>query len=209
MRERIFVLLSLIVIVLALVGLNAASYVRIKDEPDSEEKARRTTFNAGATGTRAFYDFLRENGRHAVRWQQKTSALLEKKENQPTTFFIIGRTLRQFEDEDFRNILSWTEQGGRLVIVDREPNPRLLPQSGVWKISALSKPTFLVGQANSDNVNEMTSGVAAAKPAQPSILTSGVNSVMPSKYASAISIGEAGKSDTVGFVEATPKPAPK
>jgi hypothetical protein len=209
MRERIFVLISLAVIVVALVGLNAASYVRIKEEPDSEDRARRTTFNAGATGTKAFFDFLRENGRHAVRWQQKPSALFENGRNQPATLFIIGETLRPFEDEDIRNILRWTAGGGRLIIVDREPNSQLLPASGGWKVSALPKPNFLAGQANSDNVNEMTHEVAAAKPVQPSILTSGVNSVMPSKYASQILIGDATKQNNVAFVEASPKPESK
>jgi len=205
MRERIFVLISLVVIIVALIVLNAASYVRIKEEPDSEDRARRTTFNTGATGTRAFYDFLRESGRQTIRWQQKTSALLGTDRNQPATLFIIGKTLRPIEDEEARNILSWTEAGGRLVVIDRESNPQLLPPSGNWRILAQSKPIFVTGLANSDNVNEMTSGVAAAKPAQPSVLTAGVNSVMPSKYAAAIKIENLGGSNNVAVVEATPK----
>ncbi|HEX8398873.1 MAG TPA: DUF4350 domain-containing protein [Pyrinomonadaceae bacterium] len=207
MRERIFVLISLVVIIVALVVLNAASYVQIKEEPDSEDRARRTTFNTGATGTRAFYDFLRESGRQTIRWQQKTSALLGTDRNQPATLFIIGKTLRPIEDEEIRNILSWTEAGGRLVVIDRESNPQLLPPSGSWRILAQSKPIFVTGLANSDNVNEMTSGVAAAKPAQPSVLTAGVNSVMPSKYAAAIKIENLGGSNNVAVVEATPKSA--
>ncbi|HEX9927413.1 MAG TPA: DUF4350 domain-containing protein [Pyrinomonadaceae bacterium] len=207
MRERIFVLISLVVIIVALIVLNAASYVRIKEDPDSEDRARRTTFNTGATGTRAFYDFLRESGRHTIRWQQKTSALLGTDRNQPATLFIIGKTLRPIEDEEIRNILSWTEAGGRLVIIDREPNPQLLSQSGDWRVLSQSKPIFVTGLANSDNVNEMTSGVAAAKPAQPSVLTAGVNSVMPSKYAAAIKIENLGGSNNVAVVEATPKSA--
>jgi hypothetical protein len=206
MRERIFVLLSFVVIVVALVGLNAASYVRIKEEPDLEDKARRTTFNAGATGTKAFYDFLRENGRHVVRWQKRTASLLETNGNQPATLFIIGKTLRPLEDEEVRHIQSWTSAGGRLVIIDREFNSKLFSEDGDWEISAQSKPGFLVGQANSDNVSEMTSGVAAAKPVQPSVLTSGVNSVMPSKYASAIKIEAQDNSKTVSVVNTTPKP---
>ncbi|MDQ4122937.1 MAG: DUF4350 domain-containing protein [Acidobacteriota bacterium] len=218
MRERAFVLLSLIIILVALVGLNAASYVRTKEEPDSEDRARRTTFNAGATGTKAFYDFLRETGRHTIRWQQRTSALLEPGRNQPSTLFIIGETMRPFEDKDIRGILSWTEDGGTLVVIDREPNPALLPPSSGWKISAASKPTFIVGQANSDNVNEMTSGVTAAKPVQPSIFTSGVNSVMPSKYAAAINIERDENTFVIGekatppeqrfFFQAEPPPPP-
>ncbi|HEX8197114.1 MAG TPA: DUF4350 domain-containing protein [Pyrinomonadaceae bacterium] len=207
MRERIFVLISLVVIIVALIVLNAASYVRIKEEPDSEDRARRTTFNTGATGTKAFYDFLRESGRHTIRWQQKTSALLGTDRNQPATLFIIGKTLRPIEDEEIRNILSWTEAGGRLVVIDREPNSQLLSHSGNWRVLSQSKPIFVTGLANSDNVNEMTSGVAAAKPAQPSVLTAGVNSVMPSKYAAAIKIENLGGSNNVAVAEATPKSA--
>jgi hypothetical protein len=188
MRERLFILLSLIVIIVALVGLNAASYVRIETEPDTEERPRRTTFNAGATGTRAFYDFLRERGNRAVRWQQKTSALLEKNRNQPTVFVVIGSTLREFDEEEIRAVHAWTERGGRLVVIDREPEPQLLPPAGAWLVTAQALPFFLTGNVNPDNVGEMTNGVTAFKPVLPSILTDQVGSVMPSKFAASIKL---------------------
>ena len=204
MRERIFVLLSLIIIVVALIGMNAVSYVRIQEEPDTEERPRRTTYNGGATGIKAFYDFLRESGRRVTRWQQKPSALHHENVNQPAVFVIVGQTKRQFEETEIRSILEWTAKGGKLVLVDRVPEPQLLQQTSDWKISAESKPIFLVGQASSDNVNEMTSGVQAAKPVQPSILTIGVNSVMPSKYASLIKVERPGAPKTASVIKATP-----
>jgi len=44
------------------IGLNAASYVKVEQPPDSEQSPDRSTFNSGATGTRALYDLLQEAG---------------------------------------------------------------------------------------------------------------------------------------------------
>ncbi|HZH35093.1 MAG TPA: DUF4350 domain-containing protein [Pyrinomonadaceae bacterium] len=204
-------MLSLIVIVVALVGLNAASYVRIEKEPDREENPNRSTYNAGATGTRAFYDFLRETGKRAIRWQEKTSALLEQSGSKPATFVIIGKLRRPFEEEEIKNIIAWVERGGRLVVIDREPNPLLLPPAGTWLVESEENKSLFQLNADPENVNEMTGGVSAAKPVQPTVLTKSIQSVMPSKFANSIKLENVDAANntskgTVSVIKATPTP---
>jgi hypothetical protein len=211
MRERLFIILSLVVIVVALVGLNAASYAPTEVVPDTEETANRSTYNSGASGTRAFFDFLRETGRPVVRWQEKPFALRgQANTNKPKTFVVLGNQKREFEEAEINDLLSWVAEGNKLVMIDRNPPARLLPPSGNWQVEAV-KPLTLFETGDSSNVNEMTKDVVAAKPAQPAVLTAQVNSVMPSKYATAIRfksvLGDNVKADedeTFSFPEFTP-----
>ena len=53
MKQKFFIFLALIFLIVALIGLNAASYVQQEKAPDSEFNPNRPTYNLGATGTRA------------------------------------------------------------------------------------------------------------------------------------------------------------
>jgi hypothetical protein len=186
-KERLFLILSLGLIVAALVGLNAASYAPNLRESDREEVANRSTYNGGASGTRAFYEFLSESGKPVVRWQQKPFALLDEYEKiKPKIFVILDNPRRQYEEKETRDLLNWTASGNRLVIISRRPEPKLLPQVGNWRIEIPRSAIFPEG--DSSNVAEMTQTTAAARPVQPDLLLDGVNAVMPSRFASAINL---------------------
>src|SRR2546430_9126250 len=73
MRQRLIIIVTLVAVVAVLVLLNAASYVKVEPAPDSESSPDRSSYNAGATGTRALYDFLHESGDQVVRWREPTS----------------------------------------------------------------------------------------------------------------------------------------
>jgi len=60
MRQRITVILTIVVILGLLVLVNAVTYVKEQKVNDSEFTANRSTYHSGPTGTRAFYDFLSE-----------------------------------------------------------------------------------------------------------------------------------------------------
>src|SRR5205807_2500053 len=66
MRQRLLIIITLIVVVVILVLQNAATYVKVEPQADSEAAPDRSTFNAGATGTRALFDFLHESGQWAI-----------------------------------------------------------------------------------------------------------------------------------------------
>src|SRR5438132_14302816 len=90
MRQRLIIIITLIVVVVILVLLNAATYVKVEPQADSEAAPDRSTFNAGATGTRALFDFLHESGHDVVRWRESTDGLLSFSGPKPSTIVIVG-----------------------------------------------------------------------------------------------------------------------
>ena len=69
MRQRLLIIVTVGVVVGLLIALNAASYVKVEENTESEMSPDRSTFNTGATGTRALFDFLRESGHEVARWR--------------------------------------------------------------------------------------------------------------------------------------------
>src|SRR6267143_4220185 len=135
MRQRLAIIVTIAVVLGLLIALNAANYVQTSEQPDSELMPNRSTYNSGATGTRALYDLLNEAGYKVTRWRESPRILLSQARAKVATFVVIGRTLVPFEEEEARNLLLWVEQGGRLVLIDRRPDAQLLPKSGDWTIS--------------------------------------------------------------------------
>src|SRR5229473_7159178 len=93
MRRTLAIIVTLVVVLGVLVALNAASYVRVERVRDSEATPDRSTFNAGPTGARALYDFLRESGYQAVRWRESPTELLSASGPKPATLVIVGTTI--------------------------------------------------------------------------------------------------------------------
>jgi hypothetical protein len=187
MRQRLLIVITLIVVVVILVLLNAATYVKVEPQADSEANPDRSTFNAGATGTRALFDFLHESGHDVVRWRESTEGLLSFSGPKPATVVIIGELRVPFSATEKKELLHWVEEGGRLVMIDRLPDPRLLPDSGQWAITArfTNMPWYDLDPANFE---QMTHDVKTIAPSQPILLTRDVESVQPSRFAGAITI---------------------
>src|SRR5215468_1085932 len=97
-----------------LIILNAASYVKVEQTSESEESPDRSTYNSGATGTKALYDFLRESGHEVARWTDSTSSLLSLNGPKPSTLVVVGRTVVSYTDAEARELLHWVDGGGRL-----------------------------------------------------------------------------------------------
>lgn len=187
MKQKLFIFFALIFLLILLIGLNAASYVQKEKIPDSEDSPNRSTYNVGATGTRAFYDLLAETGRKVIRWQEPfpTSGAFDA--DQFSTFVIIGEVRREFEPEEIEQVLNWVNAGGTLVIIDREPFQDLIPTSSYWSItsSGSENSTYMVDPSDQ---TQMVAKAVAAKPIQPTIFTIQVNAVQPSQFASSINI---------------------
>ena len=66
MKQKFLIFLVLILLVLLLAGLNAATYVQKEKVADTEFGPNRSTYNAGSTGTQAFYALLSETGRNVM-----------------------------------------------------------------------------------------------------------------------------------------------
>src|SRR5438067_939540 len=114
MRRGLIIIATLIVVVLVLIALNAASYVRVEKNRDSEMSPDRSTFNSGPTGSRALYDFLHESGFPVVRWRESPATLLTSAPAKPATLVIIGETIVPVTDEDSESLQRWVREGGRL-----------------------------------------------------------------------------------------------
>jgi hypothetical protein len=185
MRQRLVIIITVAVVLIVLVALNAASYVRIEKTSDLESKPDRSTYNAGATGTRALYDFLQESGREVMRWTETPDSLLNQQQMQFATFVIVGKTSVPFKKDEAEILLRWVAKGGRLVLVDRRPDNRLFPSPGHWSFST-QVTQYPSGDVQADNPDAMTEGVKPISTGQPTLLTRQVESVMPSRFAGLI-----------------------
>jgi hypothetical protein len=186
MKQKLFIILGLAVLIVILVGLNAISYTQKEKEQDSEAYPNRSTYNLGATGTRAFFDLLTETGRKAVRWREAPAELLVNDKNKPATFVIIGQTRKEITGEEATQILRWVSEGGKLVIIDREPPSNLVKTTADWHIffnTAFRRPNYTT---DASDQKEMTTGIKAAKPAQPTRYTKSINGVQTSVFATSI-----------------------
>ncbi len=208
MRQKLFIILALIFLIIVLIGLNAASYVQKDKTPDSEFSPNRSTYNTGATGTRAFYELLAETGRRPTRWQEPPSALLANARNKPQTFVIIGKTRREFEDVEIEQILRWVSEGGKLVVIDREPPYELIQTTANWSVFTNAEKETPFFDLDPSDKRQMTDKTVAAKPVQPTIFTSKVSAVQPSRFASSINFEHFADGNS-SIYKGTVSPSPK
>jgi hypothetical protein len=188
MRQRLVVIITLIIVVTILVLINAASHVQVEPTADSESSPDRSTFNAGATGTRALYDFLHESGYPVARWRESTASLLSFNGPKPAPIVVVGNTRVPFSKTESKELLHWVETGGRLVIIDRTPDQKLLPASGNWSIQA-HPMNFPQSELNPNDFEQMTREVKLVTPSQTTLLARNVEEILPSRFAAAITIG--------------------
>ena len=185
MRQRLGIIITIILAVGVLIVINSVAYVSEEEQQDSEENPNRSSYNAGATGTRALYDLLNESGYKVMRWREPPERLLGGAGQKVQTFVIIGRPRVSVDEDEAKSLLRWVQRGGRLVIIDRRPEEYLLPPSGEWKVTTefLAFPGFGVDPAQPE---KMTEGVKSLHPVLPTLLTRDVESVMPSRFFSSI-----------------------
>jgi hypothetical protein len=187
MRERLFIVGSIIVLLALLAGLNAASYVRVEREPELEARPDRSTYNAGPTGTRALYDYLSAAGRSVVRWREPAAALVDLKHRRPDTFVLVGRLRVPYTKEDAAKLQQWVTAGGQLVVIDRLPDTLLLPPPAGFTLET-DVPAMPAGNVRADNVENLTAGAKPIAPTQPTLLTRDVEQLAPSRFAGRIKL---------------------
>lgn len=204
MKQKFLIFFGIFVLIAVLIGLNAAAYNQKATVPDSELKPNRSTYNTGATGTRAFYDLLAETGRRVSRWQESPSALLANDKNKPQTLVIIGATRKEISEDEITQILRWVTEGGKLVLIDRAPPDDFLKTTANYAVinNPSNAPMFNLDPTNQ---KQMTTDAPAAKPTQPSIFTERVNAVQPSRFASSINFARYSSGEVKPDF---PKPAP-
>lgn len=185
MRQRLAIIFTIALVVGILIALNALGYSRPDQPPESDAAPNRSTYNAGPTGTRALYDLLSESGYKVSRWRETSARLAGPSGDHVDTFVLVGSLQRAITLEDSRNVLSWVQRGGRLVIIDRTPSYHLLPKSGLWSIST-QELVFPEAGLDPASIDAMTEGTAEVHPLQPANLTRQVRAIRPSRFASVI-----------------------
>ncbi|QQS40835.1 MAG: DUF4350 domain-containing protein [Acidobacteriota bacterium] len=197
MKQKFFLLFAVLALVVILIGLNAASYVQKEKVPDSEAQPNRSTFNSGATGTRALHDLLAATGKRVSRRQEPIGPEFEEYDSTGLdTFVIIGPVRRELGEEEIRHVLAWVSAGGQLVLIDREPDSEFLTTSSWWEIGvnegrnavSATERDYLTVSVDPANQGQMTARTSAVRPVQPSIFNAQVNGVQPSKFANSIRI---------------------
>lgn len=182
MRQRLTIILTIVVILGLLVLLNTISYVKEQKENESEITANRSSYHAGSTGTLALYEFLNESGYKVMRWRESTEKLVGNSGNDIKTFVIIEPLKVPFSDEERTTLLGWVKSGGRLVFVSRTPDPEFLPKPKSWDLHTLVND-YPEGDLDPSDVAKMTDKVAPVRPAQPTIYTQDIESILPSRFA--------------------------
>jgi uncharacterized protein DUF4350 len=204
MRQRLGIIVAIVLVIGALVVINSLAFVSDDEKPESEAVPNRSTYNARGTGTRALHDFLNESGYQVMRWREPTDRLLGTSGQAVRTFVIVGRPRIAIDQEEAKSLLLWVNRGGRLVLIDRRPEDFLLPRSGNWKVT-----TELIDfplEVDPGNSTQMTEGVKVVQPSQPTLLTREIDEVLPSKFFSAIKIFPVGKDNqTAGGGPAKPE----
>src|ERR1044072_4278817 len=185
MRQRLTIVLTIVVILVVLVILNMVTYVKEKRVNDSEWTANRSTYHSGPTGTRALYDFLSESGHKVIRWREATAKRLGDSGRNVITLVVIGRTQLPFTHDEADSLQAWVRRGGHLVLIDREPDSSLLPKSGSWTVVTNELDLPAIDLYPSDQ-KQMTENVVALHPIQTTLLTENVGSVMPSRFSARI-----------------------
>jgi hypothetical protein len=180
MRQRLGIIVTIVLAIAVLAAINSAAYITDDKKQDSELNPNRSTYNAGATGTRALHDFLNESGYQVMRWREPPDKLLGTGGEKVRTFVIVGRPRVPIDEEEAQTLLLWVKRGGRLVLIDRRPEDYLLPRSGEWKVT--TELLNLAIAADPAQVDQMTDGVKPVQPSQPTLLTQDVELVMPSRF---------------------------
>ncbi len=193
MRQRLAIILTFVVIIGLLVILNSVTQLKQEKVQDFELAPNRSTYHSGPTGLRALHDFLSESGYKIIRWRETPKKLLGDSGKLVTTFVVVGQTQIPFSADDGRSLRDWVAAGGRLVLIDRKLQ-EVPPESLLWKINsrALDMPDLQVDPANS---SQMTSNVTALQPVQPTVLTTSVQSVLPSRFGARLTVVPSAETD--------------
>src|SRR6185369_735857 len=214
MRQRLTIILTFAVIIGLLALVSSIRYVKKEKQQDFEIAPNRSTYHSGPTGVRAFFDFLHESGYKVIRWRDQPQKLLTDAGKEIKTFVVVGQTRVRFTDSEREALTKWIAAGGCYVVIDRNPlNEEKEKDKTSWDIIArqLEFPAFDVNPAN---LQQMTGDVVALQPVQPTVFTHNIQSVLPSRFASRMTVVppeevEQGDDDAAPFTETEGKsPAP-
>lgn len=160
MRRYLGIIVTIVIVLAVLVGLNAISFVKLEQPPETEREPLRSSYNAGPTGTRAFYQLLEESGYQTTRWREKYEALSRQAQN--ATLIIIGpfQATPELPTNEAEALKEWIASGGRALIISRAPQAQFSDPAISAKPTAAANPF----ETNPDHLVDERSDVLIAQP---------------------------------------------
>lgn len=188
MRQRLTIILTFAVIIGLLALVSSIRYVKTEKQQDFEFAPNRSTYHSGPTGVRAFFDFLHESGYKVIRWRDQPQKLLTDSGKSIKTFVVVGQTPVRFSDAESEALTKWIAAGGCYVVIDRHPLTEEKAKTRTnWDIIS-RQLEFPALDVNPANVKQMTGEVVALQPVQPTVFTHNIQSVLPSRFASRMTV---------------------
>src|SRR6185295_3198200 len=113
MRQRLTLILTIVIIVGLLALISSISFVKKEKLPDYEVAPNRSTYHSGPTGTRALHDLLNESGYKVIRWRETPERLFSDRGKPVNTFVVIGPFPIAFTGNEVEALRDWVARGGR------------------------------------------------------------------------------------------------
>src|SRR6185437_9324285 len=112
MRQRLTIILTIVVIIGVLALISSISFVKKEKVQDYEIAPNRSTYHSGPTGVRALHDFLNESGYKVIRWKETPQKLLTDSGKLVKTFVVVGQVQVHFTEADHQALARWIAAGG-------------------------------------------------------------------------------------------------
>jgi Domain of unknown function (DUF4350) len=121
MRRYLGIIIASLIVIGVLIALSAAGNIELDRPTESELQPIRSSYSAGATGTRAFYQLLEETGRPVARWRESYLSLAEKADD--ALIIAVGpfQFDRPLPGEEAEALKGFIESGGNALIISRSP----------------------------------------------------------------------------------------
>ncbi|MGH9846424.1 MAG: DUF4350 domain-containing protein [Blastocatellia bacterium] len=121
MRRYFGVAISIVLVIAVLIALSAAGNLELDRPTETEASPNRSSYNAGPTGARAFYQLLEESNFPVTRWREGYESLQDKAKD--ATLIVIGPFQFNFglAELEGRQLRRWIAAGGRLLVISRFP----------------------------------------------------------------------------------------
>jgi hypothetical protein len=162
MRRYLGIIITITIVLVVLIGLNAISLLNVEQKQDSETDPQRSSYNAGPTGTRAFYQLLEESGYRVARWRDRFDALESKAEG--AALIVVGpfELWESLSAPEAEALQAWIAGGGQTLIISRSPEAQFGDQAISTKIT--SKADF--SETNLDRLIDERSDVLIVQPTE-------------------------------------------
>jgi hypothetical protein len=166
MKRNTTAIFLLLAIFLLIVGLNFLFMVDDRENEETEQNGSRSSYRSTPFGTMAYYSLLEQSGQKVTRFEKPFTKLKDRSDIH-TLLVISPPPTAPFDDEEFKALGKWVEQGNLLIIIDRQ----------------IDVP---IGEAQISSRDQ--TGEPQVRALQPTLYAEGVDHLKLTKYASRVTV---------------------